>query len=249
MKAHQWFVEHREDFVVGTLERQELSAFRDHLERCPECREAIGEIERDLRWLPLGAAPVTVPPGMVRQLANGVLDRPRRNPWTWLVPAALAASTVGAAWYGLDQRRRATVLGRELAEVRAGLLERDGRLAAVLDTLGSIRTANRVLQAQLAIAGRRATMVVFETDRTQQWTVIVNGLPPAPAGERYGLWFLCEKGMRQGAALAGTSGTAVLVVAKPTDLGAVLAASVTLESERMVDGMPMAKREIGLIKM
>lgn len=248
MKAHQWFVEHREDFVAGTLERRERVAYRDHLERCPECREAIEAIEHDLRWLPLGAMPAPVPPGMVRRLANGVLERPGGR-WRWVIPAALAASTVGAVWFGLREHRTALDLADQLARARTLMVVQDAHLAATLDTLSSIRTANRVLQTQLAIAGQRATIVVFENERTQQWTVMINGLPPAPAGERYGIWFVCEKGMRQGASLPGSRGTTILVVPKPTDLGAVLTASLTVESERMTNGMPVSKRELGALKL
>jgi hypothetical protein len=248
MRAHQWFVEHREDFVIGVLERREREAFRDHLRRCPECREAVEAADHDLRWLPLGAAPVPVPPGMVRRLATGVLERPARRR-RWLVPAALAAAALAAIGLATRERRATRDLEVELARLRAALAAQDAALAAAIDTLRSIRMANRVLQTELGVAGRRARVVVFETDRTRQWTVMVTGLPPAPTGQRYAIWFVCERGMRQGAALPRADGTIVLVVSKPTDLGAVLAASVTLESVAMSNGMPVTKLELGVLKL
>ncbi len=248
MRAHSWFVEHREDFATGSLERGEMVVFREHLTRCEECRDATAELEHQLRWLPLGVTPVAPPPGLTRRLAAGVLDRRRTMP-RWVLPTALAASAVIAAGIWTQERRAVRALAAEVDDLRRTLVSRDARLAATLDTLSSIRQANRVLQTRLAIPGVEANVVVFEQESRNQWTVVVHGLPPAPAGQRYALWFMCEKGMRQGAALPSGSGSVVLVIAKPTDLGAVLSASVTQESEAMTNGMPLSKREIGALTL
>ncbi|HSE67831.1 MAG TPA: zf-HC2 domain-containing protein, partial [Gemmatimonadales bacterium] len=62
MSTHDWFVEHRTSFVVRSLEAEEESTFRAHLEGCQDCREAIHQIEQELAWLPLGTTPVTPRP-------------------------------------------------------------------------------------------------------------------------------------------------------------------------------------------
>jgi hypothetical protein len=161
----------------------------------------------------------------------------------------LAAAAVVAAGLAVERWTGVVARDRQIEQLRVQLVRGENRLAATLDTLSSIRRANRVLQAQLLVGGSRATVVVFEEEQRHQWTVVVHGLPPAPAGERYALWWVCEKGMRQGAALPAGQGAVVLVIAKPTDLGAVLSASLTQESESMVGGMPTSKREIGTLEL
>ena len=48
MIAHDWFVEHRTDFVARTLEPDEERSFTEHLGGCAECRAAIACATQDL---------------------------------------------------------------------------------------------------------------------------------------------------------------------------------------------------------
>lgn len=249
MSAHDWFLEHRAEYAAGALTGDEALRFADHLNHCEACQAAVAELEQDLRWLPMGATPMAPPPGMTRRLTEGVLDRRTRRRLVW--PAALAASLALTALVTWRADRESSQLQAEVEALLGQLATADARLAATLDTLSVIRSSTRVLQARLPMAGDRATLVIFEDAETHRWTVVVHGLPEAPAGERFALWFVCEEGMREGTALPETmSGTAVLVVPMPQDLGAVLAASITRETMPAAPGgMPSRKLELFNLKL
>jgi hypothetical protein len=38
-------------------------------------------------------------------------------------------------------------------------------------------------------------MLIFQDAVSHRWCVIVHGLPPAPAGNKYQFWFITESGM------------------------------------------------------
>ena len=55
-QPHAWFVEHVESFALRHLEPDEERSFRDHLERCAECRRELDRVERELGLAPDGRA-------------------------------------------------------------------------------------------------------------------------------------------------------------------------------------------------
>jgi anti-sigma-K factor RskA len=248
MTAHDWFIGHRLEYATRVLEAGELAQFADHLVRCPECADAVGGIEREFAWLAMGAPPVAPPPGLTRRLATGVLE-PRRFRARWVLPGALAAGLSLSVVMTWQSRTAASQFQVERDSTLVELRRSDQLLAAALDTLSLIRSATRVRAARLAIDGGEVGLVILEDPKTHRWTVIVHGLPEAPPGERFALWFVCEKGMREGTELPPTTtGTAVLVLPMPQDLGAVLAASITRET-RASAGTPMTKQELLHIEM
>ena len=249
MTVHDWFIQHRGEYAARVLEGDELARFEDHLGRCEDCASAVAELERDLAWLPMGATPAVPPPGMTRRLREGVLDGGRRR--RWLMPSALAASVALAAFVTWRAGRETGRLNAEIDQLLAQIRETDTQLAATLDTLSVIRAAQKVMHVPLSVEGSRAGLVIFEDTETHRWTVVVHGIPEAPEGERYALWWVCEEGMREGTALPATmNGTAVLVVPMPQDLGEILAASITRETMPAEEGgMPMKKMEIHLLEL
>jgi anti-sigma-K factor RskA len=190
MTAHDWFLDHRADWVARALDPEEERSFRDHLQRCPDCRAAVAELERDLGWLPMAVAPVAPRPGFRRQALERALGRRDRRRG-WILPAALAASLLLAFGFVLRQERRIGRLEEEMAGQRAAL-------AAALDTLSVARDANRVLHATFAMDGQPCGMMILADEKTHRWTVVVHGLPPARAGQKYQFWFITDGGMRQG---------------------------------------------------
>lgn len=190
MKPHEWFIEHRIDYAIRTLETDDARTFEDHLRGCDECRGEVGRVEHELRWLPMGLPPAPPRPGFRRRVVEHVLEgRAARRP-RWAMPAALAASALLAVggWY--LGRSSADELGRELRDQQAVA-------EALRDTL-SIMRAGRVLQASLDVGGARGGVLIFADEVTHRWNVVIHGLPPAPAGHRYQFWFVCADGMVRG---------------------------------------------------
>ncbi len=226
MNAHEWFAENRVGFVARTLEPDEHRAFLDHLQRCAECRAEVGQIERELAWLPMGVRPVPPRPGLKRELAERVLAR-RRGRWPWL-PAAVAAALVLAAGLAFAGYRKVDTLRTALA--------------AIQDTLSIIRRANRVLQASITMDGHEGGITIFADAATHRWNVVVHGLPPADPGAVYQFWFICEDGMVRGAPVQLTgSGTAILTLGMPATGGKVMGAALTVEPMDNTSSGPKGK--------
>jgi anti-sigma-K factor RskA len=216
MTAHDWYDENRAAFVARSLEPGEERTFRDHLLRCDECSREVRRLERELAWLPMGAAPVAPPPGFARRMAAEILDRPAR--WRRWLPLAAAASlaltAAGAALYVRGESR----------ELRT-------QLAAVEDTLSVLRRANNVLQTQISMNGHQGGLLIFQDATSHRWCVIVHGLPPAPAGSMYQFWFITESGMVRSVQVdADMRRPAIMTLPMPGVAAPVMGAALTVES-------------------
>jgi len=222
MTAHDWYVENRTGFVARSLEPGEERTFRDHLIRCEECSREVARLERELGWLPMGSPPTAPPPGFSRRTAAEVLDRPNR--WRWRVPlAAAAVLALGAGGAALSARR-------EGHELKALLVARETRLAAVEDTLSVLRRANMVLQTQISMNGHQGGMLIFQDAASHRWCVIVHGLPPAPAGSKYQFWFITETGMVRSVEVdAAMERPAIMTLPMPGSAAPVMGAALTME--------------------
>jgi hypothetical protein len=222
MSTHDWYLENRAGFVARSLAPGEERTFRDHLVRCEECSREVARLERELGWLPMGAAPVAPPPGFSRRMAAEVLDRPNR--WRRRLPlaaAAVLALAAGAA--ALSERNE----GRDL---RAVLLARESRLAALEDTLSVLRRANMVLQTQISMNGHQGGMLIFQDAASHRWCVIVHGLPPAPVGNKYQFWFITESGMVRSVEVnADMQRPAFMTLPMPGVAAPVMGAALTME--------------------
>jgi len=222
MNAHDWYVENRAAFVARALEPGEERTFIDHLVRCEECTAEVSRLERDLSWLPMGVSPVALRPGLVREIASQVLDRPRRPRWMpWAVAAATVVAAVAIGYRGERQR-----VGLE-----ARLAAQQGELLALTDTLSVLRQAQQVLQARISLDGRQGGLLIFQEPVSHRWSVIVHGLPPAPAGNVYQFWFITETGMIRSVEVnANTARPAFLTLAMPPVASPVMGAALTVES-------------------
>ena len=242
MSAHGWFVEHRTDYVIRSLEPPEAGAFDEHLAGCPECRAAIMAIERDLAWLAMGVRPVAPRPGLTRALTEAALGRRRR---IWLAPAALAASVLlslaawGWAWWrtsGVEQSaaNRIEQLARELANAR--------------DTLAVLRRASRVAQASIRTGRQEGGLIIFDDQRTHRWNVVFYGLPPVKPGEVCQFWFITEGGMERSVEVKMDGGATVLYTLTMPPSGArVMGAALTVEPAGSVAPAPRGKTLAHLI--
>lgn len=226
MTGHDWFVEHRTDFVSRSLEAEEERSFRAHLAGCDECRDAIRRLEEELAWLPMGLAPEPPRPDLTRQLVTGALGERRGMP-RWLLPAALAASLVLAASAWFWALRAVSSFESELLRERAELVQ---QLELARDTLGIIRQAAVVRHASISMGGKQGGLVIFADARTHRWNVVVYGLPATGANEVCQFWFITEAGMVRGVEVKsdGRSPT-MLTLPMPPGAGTVMGAALTVE--------------------
>lgn len=235
MSPHDWFVEHRMDYVARTLEADETATFEAHLAKCEECRREVSQIEHELRWLPMGLSPTTPHPGLKRRIVQHLLEGRAPAVRRWLVPSALAASVLLALGGWLVGQRKVDLLETEMAALRL-------RSTALEDTLSVMRGAGRILQASLQVGDQRGGLVIFADERTHRWNVVVHGLPPAPAGTRYQFWFICADGMVRGSEIPSRdSRPTMFTTGMPPTGGTVLGAALTMEPMDADSGPPRGK--------
>ncbi len=220
MTAHEWFIEHRSALVARALDPDEERLFREHLPGCAECRTEVDRLERDLAWLPMGAAPVTVRPGLTRRLVEGAIGRRAGSRRVGLLPAALAASLVLVAGGWLRERRQFRAEREALRQ----------EVAMVRDTLGIIQSAAKVRYASITRGGHQGGLVIFADERTHRWNVVVYGLPAPAPGEVCQFWFITDEGMVRGVEVRTTpQGPAFLTLPMPPRGGTVMGAALTIE--------------------
>lgn len=241
MKAHDWFIEHRTEFAARLLDAEDDASFREHLPRCAECSAAIEEIERELQWLPMGVAPVTLRPGLRRRIVDHALGaRTARVSPAWLGVAAAVALLCGAIGWVAGSRHAASVATVDSLDAR--------ELAALEDTVSIIRTAAKVMQGSLNMEGKEGGVVIFADSVTHRWNVVMHGLPAAPAGMRYTFWFITEEeGMvRDQDVPFDAVKPAMFTVGMPAR-GRVIGGAITLEPATSVSGPPQGKHLIHLM--
>jgi hypothetical protein len=235
MTPHDWYVEHRVDYVARTLEASEEQSFADHLVRCAECRDAVAALERELAWLPMGVRPVRPRPGLRRQIVQQVLGETRPRRGHWLAPIAVAAAAVLLMAIFHPGRR-------EARELRVALSERSQELAALRDSLSIMQRAARVLQAQISMDGHEGGMLIFADTVSHRWNVVVHGLPPAPPGETYQFWFIAADGMVKSVAVnPDPARPAIFTLEMPKEGGEVMGAALTMESMTNTSPEPRGK--------
>jgi hypothetical protein len=234
-QPHAWFVEHVEAFALRHLEPGEERSFRDHLERCADCRKELDRVERELAWLPMGVRPVTPRPGLVRKLTRGVLGE-REPAWRRVLPWALAASV-------------ALTSGALALRARAGARDAGARLAAASqaleaarDTLSVLRNTRKVMHASVQMDGREGGITILADPVSHRWNVVIHDLPQLPPGERYQFWFICDDGMVRGAEVnTSPEHPAVLTMGMPKEGGNVLGAALTVEPVGATTGPPQGQ--------
>ncbi len=238
MTSHEWFLEQRTAYVTRSLAADEERSFREHLDGCPACREAVAAEERALEWLAMGVRPVAPRPGLTRQLVDGATGRVRRRTG-WPVPVALAASLLVAVgsvlWARAEVRRVTEASSRRQAAVAA-------ELAGVRDTLGILRGASEVRHASITMGEHTGGMMIFADTRSHRWNVVVYGLPAPHPGEVCQFWFITADGMVRSVALAPSMNAPALVTLEmPPGGGQVMGGALTVEPAGTQGAAPRGK--------
>ena len=225
MSVHDWYVGSRVAFVIRTLDAAEEKSFAEHLVRCEECRAAVDVVESALAWLPMGVDPVAVRPGFRGEIARAVPGGRVSTSRRWFIASAAAVVITAVGVTAALQPLR-----RDAVRLNAVIAMRDSQLATLRDTLAVMRESSRVLQTAITVDGRHGGLVIFADDRHRRWQVVMHGLPPAPSGQAYQFWFICDDGMIRDATLVGDPNRpALYTLVMPPNSGRVLGASLTLE--------------------
>ncbi|HEX9894752.1 MAG TPA: zf-HC2 domain-containing protein [Gemmatimonadales bacterium] len=234
MRAHDWFTEHLPDYVSRALEPGDEALFRDHLNRCADCREAVARLKSDLSWLPMGVTPVPPRPGFSRRVVDAVTHPPRKRIiWAW--PALTAASFLVAVGVWRNGRARIT-------ELEALIDQRTVALAAARDTLSVALGPDRVVQATIELEGRHGGMLILADEASHRWKVIVHGIPRAKQGERYTFWFITGDGMVHGAEVDCDENTpAVLLLDMPPGAPIIRGGALTIELKDADPSIPRGR--------
>jgi hypothetical protein len=197
--------------AIGSLEPAESETLRAHLaDGCPACAAAAAEAEEIAALLPVALqqempSPEVLEKLMVQIATKRKIERPRSG--RWLMPAALAAC-VSAVITGL-------AMWQWLGEAH--------RLVTMPD-LQYVNLAGSAPQPQAH--GR-----VFWDKEHQQWHAYFFDMKPPPPGKQYEMWFITARGEKLpgGTFDVDEHGNARLIMAVPSDAGAIAAAAVTDE--------------------
>ncbi|HKV73969.1 MAG TPA: anti-sigma factor [Gemmatimonadales bacterium] len=228
MNPHEWFIEHRTEFAVRILEPGEEASFREHLLGCPECREAVAALERELGWLPMGVAPVAPPPGMAHRMVDRILAprRPRFLVW----PVGIAAG-LGLLLGGVG--------GMKLGSGQGQVARLEAAVTATQDTLTIMRAATRVLQARIEMDGHQGSLMIFADERTHRWNVLLRDLPAAQPGQVYQFWFITDQGMVRSVEFHCEKGAPGFVtLPMPPSGGNVMGAALSVEQVKSTGSAP-----------
>jgi anti-sigma-K factor RskA len=208
MLSHDDYKEMLAAHGLGALEATEARELEVHLQNCAACRQELSEWQATAASLALDAKPVAPSAqlknriieavraeGRQRGSANTVVAFERRPKTAWTSVGSLGAIAAGLALIGLiisllilwQQNRAAQAeVTRLAAEVRetSEQLAREREMVALITTPGA-RMAE--LAGTKEAPGAHA---IVAYDKNGQAMLMAEGLPAAPAGKAYQLWFI-----------------------------------------------------------
>ncbi|MFW5419196.1 anti-sigma factor [Nocardiopsis sp. CNT-189] len=193
-------------YAVDALDEAERKAVEAHLPGCEECRRDLREFRETAALL--GSAE-TVPPseglwGRIREQAERTRQLPpeaapdrgrvlplrRRTraalPWAVAAAAVLAAAVLGGVV--VEQNGRMESMRTHTAEVEALLAAEDTEMAT------------------RPVSHSEASATLFVSQENDTVMIMVEGLPPAPDGMGYQLWYVDPDGMRSAGMLHADGG-------------------------------------------
>lgn len=224
--------------ALSALEPDEARELSRHLSDCAECREELADWENSAAALSLSASAAEPSPEVRERIMNAIraekvvpFPAARRSGWTSL--AAIAAAVLFVAllvgMFMLWQQNRA--MRDEIA--------RSNEFVRLLTTPGTRRMD---LAGTAEASGATATLAY---DKTGKAMLMASGLPPAPQGKEYQLWFIVgSKAPMPGKSFApDAAGQGTLTDHVPQEAMDEAVFAITLEP---AGGMPAPTGEIYL---
>lgn len=187
-------------YVLGTLSRPDVEAFRLHLMRCPECRAEVAELEDALAVVPMMATrsaaatgPVVRPRGYEVERRSAARERAEEaleadDPSDLPVTVRPVRPGPMSVWADEDARGRARKTVRVLG-VRMSRPALTGLLALVAATvltlaLTFVTSGTNVYPAEIAWRPGAALLEIAN----EQGTLLVSGMPRASRAHIYEVW-------------------------------------------------------------
>jgi anti-sigma-K factor RskA len=204
-------------YAADQLDPAERDELRQHLaEGCPLCAGALAEAEAMLAQVAAAQPVVSPPPGALKKILEKVgADR--------AVHSAGSRHSTGSPW-----KIVATALLTAAASVAitAAIFWHFTRGAVHALQASDLSLVSLASQTQPSAHGR----VLWDRDHNR-WHLAIFDLKPPPPGKTYELWFITTDGAKVRADTfdPDASGTVMVSVAVPPNLGAIKMAAVTDE--------------------
>jgi anti-sigma-K factor RskA len=182
--AHADYKEMLPAYALSALDASEAQALNEHLAECAECRQELATWEKTAAALALDAAPMEPSPAVRQRIMSAVREEKdsrvvpfpaRRNVWMSFgslgaIAAVILFVALIVGLFVLWQQNRRLTLENEIVKL---LTEPGSRLTELKGTAQA--------------AGANAKLAY---DRNGRAVLLANGLPPAPSGKEYQLWYI-----------------------------------------------------------
>jgi anti-sigma-K factor RskA len=204
-------------YALDALDEEERRAFEGHLSECARCRHELADFSQTAALLAHGTPPASPPPALrERILAEARSDRAKVIPFPRrprLLLGTAAALTAVAATLAIAFGVRSASLSEDLDEARTAV-------AVLADPAGR----------SVPLKGANGRLHV---DSEGSAALVVQGLPPAPAGKTYELWVIREGSPTPAGLFEGDDERDLVLLDENVEDDATVA--VTLEPDGGVD--------------
>lgn len=194
-------------YVLGALEPAEARAFVEHMDKCTICRDEVEALRSVVDALPMSATQHKAPRGLRRRVMRATRTTAKDDPAS---ATARRVPRLGPLPVALARPVLAGALGLVVALAVIGVIE-----------LSSSGPSVRVIQASVGHAELRLS--------GGHGTLVVDHLPPAPAGDIYEMWLAHDSGEVSPSTLFGVTSQGTAAVGVPGVLAGVSRVMVTAE--------------------
>jgi anti-sigma-K factor RskA len=193
--------------ALSSLDSDEASSLEQHLASCAECRSELDAWQASTGALAYVAEPLEPSPGVRTRILESVRQEPRPQRSETVLPFARPAPVVKSSPSWMLSIAAVIIVALALGLVLTWQLYRSAQtnLARVKEELeansAKLEREISALQVLTAPGARRAELagtreapaahaMVAVDDKTRRAVFMAQGLPQAPAGKAYQLWFI-----------------------------------------------------------
>lgn len=224
--AHEDYKAMMPAYALSALDAEEERAFSQHLSECAECRSELSEWENTAAALALSASAAEPSPEVRERImsavrAEKVVQFPVRRRSAWTSLGAIAAAVLFLA----------LIIGIVMLWQQNRAMQQELAFARLVTTPGAKMTE----LAGTEQATRATAKIAY--DKNGRAMLMASGLPPAPQGKEYQLWFIVGSNppMPGKSFAPNTAGHGTLIDQVPQEAMDAAVFAITLEP---AGGMP-----------